>query len=104
LIRQRAVFFFSTLPEPPERKRPANSLNTPKSDRFQVLIKLKQSPRLAHVPMAVITSSQATSDKYRTGLQGTRYIQKPTQLEEFLTTVGQAVKDMIEEGRASKSP
>jgi chemotaxis family two-component system response regulator Rcp1 len=79
-------------------------LNTPKSDGFQVLIKLKQSPRLAHVPMAVITSSQATSDKYRTGLQGTRYIQKPTQLEEFLNTVGQAVKEMIEEGLASKSP
>lgn len=79
-------------------------LNTPKSDGFQTLIKLKQSPRLAHVPISVITSSQAASDKYRTGLQGTRYVQKPTQLEEFLTTVGQAVKDMLEEGRASKSP
>jgi two-component system, chemotaxis family, response regulator Rcp1 len=79
-------------------------LNTPKSDGFQVLIKLKQVPRLAHVPMAVITSSQAASDKHRTSLQGTRFIQKPAQLQEFLTTVGQAVKDMIEEGRASKSP
>jgi CheY-like chemotaxis protein len=78
-------------------------LNTPKSDGFQVLIKLKQSPRLAHVPMAVITSSQAASDKHRTSLQGTRYIQKPAQLQEFLTTVGQAVKDMIQ-GRGSKSP
>jgi len=79
-------------------------LNTPQSDGFQVLIKLKLSPRLARVPMAVITSSPATSDKHRTALQGTRYIQKPAQLEEFLTTVGQAVKDIIEEGRASKSP
>jgi CheY-like chemotaxis protein len=41
-------------------------LNTPKSDGFQVLIKLKQTPRLARVPMAVITSSQAASDKHRT--------------------------------------
>ena len=79
-------------------------LNTPKSDGFQVLIKLKQAPRLAHVPMAVITSSQAPSDKHRTSLQDARYIQKPAQMEEFLTTVGQAVKDMIEEGRASKNP
>ena len=78
-------------------------LNTPRSDGFQVLIKLKQAPRLAHVPMAVITSSQAPSDKHRTSLQGSRYIQKPTQLEEFLTTVGQAIKEMIEEGRASES-
>ena len=79
-------------------------LNTPKSDGFQVLIKLKQTPRLARVPMAVITSSQAASDKHRTSLQGSRYIQKPAQLEEFLATVGQAVKDMIEERRTSKSP
>jgi two-component system response regulator len=79
-------------------------LNTPKSDGFEVLIKLKQAPSLAHVPMAIITSSRATSDKHRTVLQGARYIQKPAQLEEFLTTVGQAVKDMIEEGRAPKSP
>ncbi len=71
-------------------------LNTPKSDGFQVLIKLKQSPRLARVPMAIITSSQAASDKHRTSLQGTRYIQKPAQLQEFLTTVGQAVKEMLE--------
>ena len=78
-------------------------LNTPKSDGFQVLIKLKQAPRLAHVPMAVITSSQAPSDKHRTSLQGTRYIQKPAQLQEFLTTVGQAIKEMIEERRASES-
>src|SRR5438045_2753384 len=47
-------------------------LNTPKSDGFQVLIKLRQSPRLAHVPIAIITSSQAASDKHRTSLQGIR--------------------------------
>src|SRR5713226_9636446 len=69
-------------------------LNTPKSDGFQVLIKLKQSPRLARVPMAVITSSQAPGDKHRTALQGTRYIQKPAQLKEFLATVGQAIKEI----------
>src|ERR1700680_445667 len=79
-------------------------LNTPKSDGFQVLITLKLSPRLARVPMAVIPSSQAPSDKHRTALQGTRYIQKPAQLEEFIATVGQAVKAMLEEGRVSKGP
>jgi len=45
-------------------------LNTPQSDGFEVLAKLKQCPRLAHVPIAVITSSCAMSDKHRTGLQG----------------------------------
>ena len=79
-------------------------LNTPKSDGFEVLIQLKQVPRFTRVPIAIITSSQAPSDKHRTSIQGTRYIQKPAQLTEFLTTVGQAIKEMIEEGRPSKKP
>src|SRR5713101_5760245 len=77
-------------------------LNTPMSDGFAVLSKLRLSPHLAGVPMAVITSSPATSDKHRTALQGSRYIQKPAQLAEFLTTVGQAIKEMLQDGRASE--
>ncbi|MGH9630356.1 MAG: hypothetical protein ACRD7E_18745 [Bryobacteraceae bacterium] len=38
-------------------------LNTPKSDGFNVLIRLRQTPRLAHVPIAILTLSQATSDR-----------------------------------------
>lgn len=70
-------------------------LNTPRSDGFQVLIQLKQSPRLAQVPIAILTSSPASSDKHRIALQGVRYIQKPSQLANFLATVGQAVKEML---------
>jgi CheY-like chemotaxis protein len=70
-------------------------LNTPRSDGFHVLIKLKQFPRFADVPIALITSSQASSDKHRSRLHGTRYIEKPAQLEEFLATIGQAVKEML---------
>lgn len=71
-------------------------LNTPKSDGFEVLEKLRQAPHLAGVPIAIVTSSQASSDKHRAALIGhTRYIEKPSHLEEFLTTVGQAVKDML---------
>lgn len=70
-------------------------LNTPRSDGFHVLIKLTQSARLSHVPIAILTSSQASSDKHRAGLQGVRYIQKPSQLVDFLTTVGTAVKEML---------
>ena len=77
-------------------------LNTPQSDGFEVLAKLKQCPRLAGVPIAVITSSYAMRDKHRTGLQGSRYIQKPTQLKEFLATVGQNVKEMLEEGARTR--
>lgn len=70
-------------------------LNTPRSDGFDVLNKLKQSPRLSHVPVAVLTSSQASSDRHRASLQKVRFIQKPAHLEEFLTTVGLAIREML---------
>ena len=70
-------------------------LNTPKSDGFNVLIKLRHSPRFSKTPIAILTSSQASSDKHRSALQGVRYIQKPSQLEAFLATVGAAVKEML---------
>jgi CheY-like chemotaxis protein len=70
-------------------------LNTPRSDGFQVLIKFRKSPRFATVPIAIITSSRATNDKHRAQLQGTRLIEKPSQLQEFLAIVGGAVKEML---------
>jgi CheY-like chemotaxis protein len=71
-------------------------LNTPKSDGFQVLIRLKNTPHLAQVPIAIITSSQVASDKARSSLLGAiRFIPKPSQLEEFLAKVGQAIKEML---------
>jgi len=71
-------------------------LNTPRSDGFAVLGKLRCNPRFSHVPIAIISSSQAASDKHRTGIMAdVRYIEKPSQLEEFLNTVGKAVKEML---------
>jgi CheY-like chemotaxis protein len=45
-------------------------LNTPKSDGFHVLGRLKNTPHLADVPVAIITSSQAGSDKARSNALG----------------------------------
>jgi len=71
-------------------------LNTPKSDGFEVLGRLRRDPHLADVPIAIITSSEAMSDKHRTSLMGAvRYIEKPCQLEEFLSAVGLAVREML---------
>jgi chemotaxis family two-component system response regulator Rcp1 len=71
-------------------------LNTPKSDGFDVLGTLTGNPHLAGVPIAIISSSQAKSDKHRTSLFGAvRYIEKASQLDEFLRTVGRAVKEML---------
>jgi CheY-like chemotaxis protein len=71
-------------------------LNTPKSDGFNILVRLKNTPHLAEVPVAIFTSSQATIDKTRSSLLGAaRYIQKPSNLDEFLSTVGQAIKEIL---------
>ena len=70
-------------------------LNTPKSDGFEVLIALKGSPRLSRVPIAILTSSQASTDKQRAELQNVRFIRKPSELANFLDTVGKAVSEMV---------
>jgi CheY-like chemotaxis protein len=70
-------------------------LNTPRSDGFEVLGKLTTSPRLSTVPIALLTSSRARFDKNRAELHGVRYIEKPSQLQDFLSAVGQAVKEML---------
>jgi DNA-binding response OmpR family regulator len=70
-------------------------LNTPSTDGFDALHKLRDCPRLSHVPIAILTSSRANSDKHRAAIQGARYIVKPSQLQEFLASVGNAVRDML---------
>lgn len=70
-------------------------LNTPRTDGFDALRQLRQSPRLAAVPLAILTSSRTQSDKHRATIHGARYIEKPSQLKEFLAVVGQAVKEML---------
>jgi CheY-like chemotaxis protein len=70
-------------------------LNTPRTDGFEALRSFRQTPHLAQVPIAILTSSRAHADKQRAESQGARYIEKPSQLREFLTTVGHAVKEML---------
>lgn len=70
-------------------------LNTPGTDGFEALQKLREYPRLSDVPIAILTSSRDRKDKHRAGMEGARYIEKPSQLNEFLTSVGQAVKAML---------
>jgi CheY-like chemotaxis protein len=68
-------------------------LNTPRTDGFDALNKLRQ--RFAHVPIAILTSSRARSDRHRAALQGVRYVEKESELDAFLSTVSKAVRDML---------
>lgn len=71
-------------------------LNTPACDGFEVLTLLKAAPGFMNVPVAVISSSQAKSDCQRSlELGASRYIEKASRLDEFLSTVGQAVKELL---------
>src|SRR5512144_2684261 len=55
-------------------------LNTPGADGFDVLVRLRETARLANVKIAILTSSQAAADESRAHLLGaTRFIQKPSQ-------------------------
>jgi len=73
-------------------------MNTPKSDGFEVLDKFRNAANLAHTAIAIITSSQARSDlNHIKSLAGIRYIQKHSQLNDFLDTVGRAIKEMLGE-------
>jgi CheY-like chemotaxis protein len=76
-------------------------LNTPRSNGFEVLAKLRHDVRLSRVPVAVVTSSATPSDQRRAELLGaTSYIQKPTQLTDFISGVGTAIKAMLaQEGK-----
>jgi CheY-like chemotaxis protein len=79
-------------------------LNTPRSDGFEVLIQLKGAPHLRNVPVAILTSSAAASDRARSQRLGAvRFIQKPSGLNEFLSTVGQAVKEMLGEQQLAEA-
>jgi CheY-like chemotaxis protein len=80
-------------------------LNTPKSDGFEILIQLKGTPHLVNVPVAILTSSAATSDKTRSERLGAvRFIQKPSGLSEFLSTVGEAVREMLGDQHLAETP
>ena len=70
-------------------------LNTPRTDGFEVHLKLRQLPQLSQVPIAILTSSRARADKHRAALQGARYVEKPSQLQDFLTTVGELIKELL---------
>lgn len=71
-------------------------LNLPGREGIDVLRAIRGRPALVGVPLGILTSSDDSKDRHRVGLIGVqRYIRKPTTLDEFLDTVGQAVEEML---------
>jgi two-component system, chemotaxis family, response regulator Rcp1 len=79
--------------EDPHREAPTPDLilldlNLPRKDGRQVLTELKSDPRLRHIPVVVLTTSEAEEDILRSyDLHANCYITKPVELEKFVAIV-----------------
>jgi chemotaxis family two-component system response regulator Rcp1 len=64
-------------------------LNLPKRDGREVLEDIKRDPLLMHVPVVILTSSQAEEDILRAyRLHANCFITKPVDFEQFIKVVG----------------
>ena len=71
-------------------------MNLPRVGGLEVLHAIKLMPELAHVPVAMVTSSRSPQDRALALKEGAlRYIQKPASLDEFLSEVGGGVKELL---------
>ena len=63
-------------------------LNLPRKDGRGVLAEVKQDPALQHIPVVVLTSSQAEQDIARAyELHANCYVTKPVDLDQFVKIV-----------------
>jgi DNA-binding response OmpR family regulator len=70
-------------------------LNLPRHDGIEILRKIRESAALRHVPVVVLTSSDSPRDRVLANeLGATRYVQKPSNLDEFLS-LGAVFKDLL---------
>jgi CheY-like chemotaxis protein len=112
-IRERGIFVelvsYPDVPEAidgladPDNPRPdaiLMDLNLPKGEGMAVIKALRASDHLRDVPLAILTSSQSPRDlEQAQRLEVNRFIHKPSTLNEFLTTVGDAVSELIGSSR-----
>jgi len=64
-------------------------IGLPKHGGFEILQRMRASEYCAHVPVVILTSSNAQKDRDTAAKLGvTRYIRKPTRLDEFIRLGG----------------
>jgi CheY-like chemotaxis protein len=70
-------------------------LNLPRHDGIEILRKLRETTAFERVPVVVLTSSDSPRDRVLANQLGaTRYLHKPSSLEEFLG-LGAIFKDLL---------
>ena len=71
-------------------------LNMPNMDGFALLTAMRMHPASAEVPIAVLSSSLSHDDMARSReLGANRYIVKPMELNDFMTLIAGAAKEML---------
>ena len=71
-------------------------LNLPRGEGMTIIKTLRASESLRKVPLAILTSSESPRDlEQAERLHVHWYIHKPSTLDEFLTTVGDAVYELL---------
>jgi CheY-like chemotaxis protein len=70
-------------------------LNLPKHDGTEILERIRNDHTLASVPVIILTSSDSPKDRLTaTELGATRYLRKPSSLNEFMA-VGAVIKEVL---------
>jgi two-component system, chemotaxis family, response regulator Rcp1 len=63
-------------------------LNLPRKNGFEVLEEIKRNELLRHIPIVILTTSDAAKDRIRcTEFEAAAFITKPVELGEFIDTV-----------------
>jgi CheY-like chemotaxis protein len=76
-------------------------LNLPKKSGYEVLEAIKADPRLQRIPVVILTSSAAESDRRRSAdLGADGYVTKPVDLDDFLRVV-EAINHFCQPGQSS---
>jgi len=71
-------------------------LNLPRHDGIEILEVVRSKPEFAHVPVVVLTSSDSPRDRLTAlHLGATRFIRKPSNLNDFLN-LGAIFKELLE--------
>jgi CheY-like chemotaxis protein len=78
-------------------------LNLPRHDGIEILQRLRGSGRLASIPVVVLTSSDSPRDRIvASELGATRFLRKPSNLEDFLS-LGAVFKEVLGQAKAQSS-
>jgi len=78
-------------------------LNLPRHDGIEILQRLQQGKRVAHIPVVVLTSSDSPRDRVVAGeLGAARFLRKPSNLEQFLS-LGAVLKEVLQQAKVQSS-